>query len=364
MSKRLVVPAAIAAAIAIPAAALASWTATSSAGAGKTAGAALNAPGAGTATGASSTTMTVSWAAPSAGVPASKLGYQVFRGTSAGGESATALTGGCSSTTIGSSTSCTDDAGLSGGTTYFYFVKATVGNNWLSAHNTEFSGSTTSAVFAPDNLGSTTSCSSGLSASNHVCGGPSITTTSGRTELILVNLTGSNSTSTTISSVSGPFSGTPTLISGASKAYSSTGRSYVFAYQATGSGSVSAQQVSVTFDAGTNQGTGFIEVVELGANNSVVKAATGAGATSGGGKTFTVSNINPNSTTDSEVIWLGTTANTAFSAPTGKNWQSIVSATNHFGSFSNSTVQAEDQTWSQGNANNDWAYITLEIKLS
>lgn len=311
------------------------------------------APPSGSTSSPANASLTINW---TAGAGATPDHYTITRNGAA-----VPAASGCTGNQTGAS--CID-SGLQPNTTYTYVVTAVLGN-WTTS-STSFAGTTTGAAFGATDLGHTSTCTSSLNNSNHTCGGPLVTTTSGSKELILVNLTGSSSSSTTISNVSGPFSDTPALITGGSKEYAvSTSKNYVFAFVATGNGNATAQQVSVTFDNGTTLGTGFIDIVELGQGNSIVKAATGAGNNTGGSSSVTVSNITPTSAADGEVVWLGTSGNATFAPPSGKGWTAVAStATNSggVGSFSNAAAQAQDQTWTESNSNKDWGYVAIEVK--
>jgi len=95
----------------------------------------INPPTGGSATSPTSTTLLISWTAPSSGAPA--LGYTVTRnGLPVPSGS------GCYGTI--SSTSCTD-SGLAASTTYTYTVTAVTGSNWTSSVSSSFQGTTNAA---------------------------------------------------------------------------------------------------------------------------------------------------------------------------------------------------------------------------
>lgn len=119
----------------------AAWLA-SGTGSGSSKAAALGVPSGGAAGSATTSSLALSWTAPSTGV--SPTGYTVLRSTTSGSGYAAIASGGCSGTVA--TTSCTD-SGLAAGTQYFYVVAATRGA-WTSANSTEFSGTTTAAVTA------------------------------------------------------------------------------------------------------------------------------------------------------------------------------------------------------------------------
>jgi len=106
----------------------------------------LGAPGTGSTSGATSSSLVLSWSAPSGLAPS---GYVVSRSTTTGGPYTAVGSGTCSGTIA--TTSCTD-TGLSGSTQYFYVVKAVIGTNWVGSQNTQFTGTTTSATLTATSL--------------------------------------------------------------------------------------------------------------------------------------------------------------------------------------------------------------------
>lgn len=111
----------------------------------------LQTPGAGTATQPGRTSLVLTWGVatnlPSKGV------YLVLRSTSSGGPYATISSGSCSqkTTVTSAATSCTD-AALAPGTTYYYEVESAYDDAstvWVSAPDSQFSGSTTAEPAAP-----------------------------------------------------------------------------------------------------------------------------------------------------------------------------------------------------------------------
>ena len=86
---------------------------------------------------ATGTTITLSWSAETGAAS-----YNVYRGTTAGGEGTTAYKTGITTTTFG-------DSGLAMGTTYYYFVTAVDGAG-ESGHSSETSATTVAP--APANL--------------------------------------------------------------------------------------------------------------------------------------------------------------------------------------------------------------------
>lgn len=143
-----------------------------------------------------------------------------------------------------------------------------------------------------------------------------MTTTTGRPELILVHVKGSSSTSTTVASISGPFTG---AVQVASTEYpTATGANYLFAWTATGNGT-GPTAVSVTFDSGTATANPIaIDVVQLAAGNTVLSCSscTNGGTTAAGNQNATAS-LTVQGATDTEVAFLGAAKNNAFAVPAG-----------------------------------------------
>ena len=105
---------------------------------------AINAPTGGTATSPKSSSLTISWVKPSAGV--TPTGYAVTRNGVAVPSGS-----GCYGTIT--ATSCMDSA-LAASTTYTYSVKAKIGTNWTSVASSTFTG-TTVATFVVSSITST-----------------------------------------------------------------------------------------------------------------------------------------------------------------------------------------------------------------
>ena len=95
----------------------------------------INPPTGGSATSPTSTTLLISWTAPSSGAPPS--GYTVTRNGSPVPSGSVCYT------------SCTD-SGLTANSTYIYTVTAVTGSNWTSSASSSFQG-TTNAASTPGN---------------------------------------------------------------------------------------------------------------------------------------------------------------------------------------------------------------------
>ena len=125
----------------------------------------LSAPGVGSASKPTTTSLLLSWGA-SPGLP-SGGGYLVLRSTSSGGPYSKVSSGTCdqATTVVSDVTSCTD-TGLTAGATYYYEVEAgyyDVDALWMSAPDSQFSGTTSPA---PGNPGTTSQAPTITSASS------------------------------------------------------------------------------------------------------------------------------------------------------------------------------------------------------
>ncbi len=107
--------------------------------------AATDAPTGLTATATTATEASLSWTAPTSGTVA---GYNVFRGTIAGGESATPL----NATPLSASSTTFQDTSVLAGNTYFYVVQAIIGQANSGASNEAHVTLTTSGTTSPVDL--------------------------------------------------------------------------------------------------------------------------------------------------------------------------------------------------------------------
>lgn len=221
----------------------------------------------------------------------------------------------------------------------------------VNSHDLTTSGAEAAVYFGATDVGNS-SCTVPTSGTATCTTAGSFSTTTGRSELILVDLVGSVSTGTTLSSISGPFS-SPTAVTSTDYPASSD-KNVLFALKATGNGSGTT---SVTFSA--NKGTANIEVVELRAGNTLVTSSTGAGTTPKNVSTFTVA-ITPSNSANSEIAFLGTDGGNQFT-PTPSGWTQLPSSTpTNWNSFS-SPIIASSQTFTINNSKQDWGFVAMEI---
>lgn len=187
-----------------------------------------------TATAASTTSINLSWTAPAGTV----TGYNVYRGTTAGGESATPING---ATLITATTY--SDTGLTAGTTYYYVVRAVNGAGPSPASAEASATTQTAAPAAPTALTATPVSTSGINLSWTAPAG---------------TVTGYNAYRGT---TAGGESATPingaTLITGTTYANSGLagGTRYYYVVRAVNGGgpsSASAEASTMTFGAPTN----------------------------------------------------------------------------------------------------------------
>jgi hypothetical protein len=291
-----------------------------------------------TATATGTTTANLSWTAPS-----TLTGYRLTQssGTLAG----------CSSTPSSGTTSCTA-TGLLPATTYTWTLTADY-NNWAS---TPVQASV-ETDFAATSLG--TSSGDCLTPGTLGCTGPSVTTANGISELILIyaEATGAG---TTVSSVTGPFTGAAQVASTAFPATGST--NYLFAWKATGNGA-GPTAVTVTFSALTVAVTSlWIDVVQLGTgeNPLACSGCTDSGTTAAGSENATVQ-LTVQHSVDSEIAFLGsTTSGATFTAPAG--FTTLAGGgSSLFGSYAAQVVQSP-ASFSMGATGLNWGSLGLEVQ--
>jgi hypothetical protein len=169
----------------------------------------------------------------------------------------------------------------------------------------------TKPVFSATDLGNTQ-----LSCGDGICTGPSVTTGPGDNELIFAYVAESRSDATTVTGVTGPFSGSPAGYSDQEFERVAGGGNkdnFLFAWEATGDGSTGA--VTLNFGDLSSNATVWIDVVQLGAGDTVVACPTSC-ADGGVGSPASVL-TQASSSADSEIAFAGTADPASFTAPSG-----------------------------------------------
>jgi hypothetical protein len=146
------------------------------------------------------------------------------------------------------------------------------------------------------------------------CSGPSVTATSGSTELIFAYVAESRYDSTALTGVTGPFSGTPSNYSDEEFERVAGGGvkdNFLFAAQATGDGSTGA--VTLSFDHLSNNATVWIDIVQLGAGDTVITCSTACADGGVGSPASVLTRVA--SSSDSEIAFAGTADAASFTPP-------------------------------------------------
>lgn len=280
-----------------------------------------------TVTGTTTSTATLVWSGP-----ALKTGYTLSQspGTLAG----------CPAMPARDSTGCTA-TGLTQGITYAWTLRAAY-NNWLSPG---FNASATTVGFAYD-LGNGGSCGSSLT-----CTGPTVTTNSGRGELIFIYVSGTSASS--VSSISGPWSDASRY---ALQQFPDSGDSdnYLYVYRATGSGDGPAA-TSVTFSVRAAGATMWMDVVELGAGESARRSCDGCTARGANGPALATINVDRD--TDEEIAFLGSGNGGGF--VTAPGFSVLGGGTGSYGTYANPVI-ASSSTFPMSPDGN-WGSVSLEI---
>jgi len=142
----------------------------------------------------------------------------------------------------------------------------------------------------------------------------SITTGTGHPELVFVYVAGSGSDSgTAISAMTGPFT-SPSQYADTEFQQTSAGGSpdnYLFAWTAVGNGR--SGSVAVTFNSISSAAKVWVDVIELGAGDSVVACASGCADSGASGPTDVL--LSSAAGSEREIAFLGTAGNTTFGAP-------------------------------------------------
>lgn len=182
-------------------------------------------------------------------------------------------------------------------------------------------------------------------------------TTSTNAEVVFVYLVGSNSQTSSIATLTGPFTSPTSVTSVHFPGLTSV--NYLFAYKAVGNATTGT--VTVTFDSGTTSETAVaIDVVELASGASVTSTVqTGANTNSSGNKNVPVA-LTGASGSDREIVFLGTKDNTFFNAPSPANgWAQLAGASLEWSTFDNAAAQAS-ATFTENSANDTWGYIAIQ----
>jgi hypothetical protein len=197
-----------------------------------------------------------------------------------------------------------------------------------------------------------------INGSSQTVTASSVTTTSSRAELIFVHVTNSNQTSgTTVSSISGPFTGA-TQVAG----FSYASKDFEFVWKATGDGS-GPSAVTVNFDSGTTSGKVAIDVVELAAGNVVLPCSS---CTNSGNSSSASATLSIQSASDTEVAFFGIQAGKTFSTPT--NFDQLASQqANGMGEGSYATTcgqNVQTPVNSTASGSGSWGAIGIEIQAT
>ena len=222
-----------------------------------------------------------------------------------------------------------------------------------SGTNTVNFALTNTIVVSASRIGTATDTT--LSSSTSV---PSVTTASGKTELILVYRQSSVGAET-ITGITGPFSGSPSQIA-ASTGYAANGKTMVYAWQATGNATTGT--VTVTFSGNNKNIVTVVDVIQLSNNNTSSAIAQFATATGSSG-TATGALTSP-AAGDAEIFFVGAGANTTVATPGGFSSLDFNqgSSGQGFGVLSAFNSAAQASTSSTLGASNPWGSIALEIK--
>ncbi len=324
----------VAVTVAVPGIAFALFSAAPAGQSAAVAAATISPPTSFTATAAGAGTASLAWTGP-----ATETGYTLTQspGTLAG----------CPASPAASSTSCTA-TGLSPATSYTWTLTADY-NNWASSGVT---ADAQTSLGLTDLGNGTASCV----LASLLCTGPTVTTSSGSSDLVLVYLAGAGAGVGANPVVGGPFSSSSQL---ASVQYP-TGSSgnYLYAFTATGSGGTSA--VTVTFVGLSLTPAAWVDVIQLGSGESALACSgcTDAGTTTAGDQNATVS-VTVQHAADSEIAFLGST-NGTFTAASGFT---VVAGggTSMFGSYADLAVQSS-AGFPMGSSGLTWGSIGIEVQ--
>jgi hypothetical protein len=212
---------------------------------------------------------------------------------------------------------------------------------------------TTAPAFSATDLGNTQlRCGSGL------CAGPTVTTTAGSNELIFAYVAESGSLGTSLAGVSGPFSGAP--VSYASDQFEGVAEAgvkdnFLFAEEAAGNGATG--QVMLNFDRLSNRATVWIDVVQLGAGDTVV--ACPADCSDGGVGSPASVLTQASSPSDGEIAFVGTADAASFTAPSGFSGLGG-GGSSPYGTWANPAVAATSR-FAMSASGDGWGSIGVEV---
>jgi len=187
----------------------------------------------------------------------------------------------------------------------------------------------------------------------------SVTTNSGKTELILVYREGSSND--TISGITGPFSGAPAEVA--------TKQDYLnkhtlWVWRATGNGTTGT--VTVNFGSGSKNTVTVIDVVQLSGNDTSSPLVLPAATATANNSTATATLTSP-AAGDAEVVIVGATANLSVSTPSGFSQLDFRSGSTGSGFgvksvFSPIAQASTSFTLGSPAQANQWGTIAVEVK--
>jgi hypothetical protein len=210
----------------------------------------------------------------------------------------------------------------------------------------------TTPVFSAADLGNTQ-----LSCSDGTCTGPSLTTGLGNNELIFAYVAESRSDATTLTGVTGPFSGSTASYSDQQFERVAGGGNkdnFLFAEEATGDGRTGA--ATLNFSDLSSNATVWIDVVQLGAGDTVV-ACPASCADSGVGSPASVL-TQASSSADSEIAFVGTADAASFNAPSG--FTGLGGGSAPYGTWANPAVAATSR-FAMSVPGDGWGSIGVEV---
>jgi hypothetical protein len=251
----------------------------------------------------------------------------------------------------------TQPAGIVAGYCYLYTLTGTD-----NVGNTAAISTTVQVPLATDIKNNLSSPCTTLSSTVHSCTLSSVPTANNRQELILVFLNNGSSGTRTVSSISGTAvnSGASQL---ASNNFDTSANSWLYAWQATGTGTSGTEVVN--FDSGAATGQVYIDVLQLAPGDAPIGTAGTQTAT---GKSATVvvpSIITP---TDGEIAMIGVSTARTFKNSPPNNTFSTLSTSNGttpgflYGSFWTRPVQGSASfDLSASGQSPNWGTIGIEI---